>query len=76
MKTPAVGEIWKHYKTNGEYEISGIGKLQVKVESLDMEDCVVYTALSDGKLWCRPLADFVEKVTNEKGESVPRFSKI
>jgi hypothetical protein len=73
---PHTGEIWQHYKTKGEYEIVGIGQLQVKTEDLDMKDCVVYKALSDGKLWCRPMEDFLETVENEAGEQAPRFSKV
>ena len=73
---PKAGQIWQHYKTKGEYEIISIGKLQVKVESLDMVDCVIYKAVSDGKVWVRPLADFVETVLNETGERVPRFHKV
>jgi hypothetical protein len=73
---PSAGEIWQHYKTKGEYEIVGLGKLQVKVEDLDMKDCVIYKALPEGKIWCRPLEDFTEMIQGEGGESVPRFSKV
>jgi hypothetical protein len=73
---PKEGKIWQHYKTKGEYEIISIGKLQVKVESLDMLDCVIYKAVSDVKVWVRPLADFVETVLNETGERFPRFHKV
>lgn len=76
MNTPHVGEVWQHYKTKGEYEIVGLGQLQVKVETLDMKECVIYKALTDGKLWCRPLEDFIELVQMEEGESVPRFAKV
>ena len=73
---PRPGEVWQHYKTKGEYEILGIGKLQVKIESLDMKECVLYRTLSDEKLWARPLEDFIEEVSLENGELVPRFSKV
>lgn len=73
--TPHRGEVWQHHKTKGEYEIIGVGKLQVKVDSLDMQECVIYKALSDGKLWVRPLVDFVEILINEKGGRVSRFTK-
>jgi hypothetical protein len=73
---PAIGEIWQHHKTKGDYEIVGIGKLQVKEVSLDMVECVVYKALSDGQLWTRPLVDFVEYTDDGAGGTVPRFSKI
>lgn len=74
--TPQTGEIWQHHKTKGEYEIIGLGKLQVKDKQLDMCDCVFYMSLSDKKMWARPLADFTEVITNEKGEDVMRFIKI
>lgn len=73
---PKTGEIWQHYKTKGEYEIVGIGQMQVKHEDLDMKECVIYKALTDEKLWCRPIADFVEVLSNEAGESVTRFTKV
>ena len=76
MNNPQTGEIWQHYKTKGEYEIVGIGQLQVKVEDLDMKECVIYKALSDEKIWVRPLSDFLETVENEEGSNVPRFSKV
>lgn len=69
---PIVREIWRHYKTKGEYEIMELGKLQVKDEKLDMEECVVYRSLSDGLIWIRPLQDFVEDI----GEGVARFAKV
>jgi hypothetical protein len=73
---PKTGETWQHYKTEGEYEIVGIGHIQVKIESLDMKECVIYKALSDGKIWCRPLEDFMESLILDTGESVPRFQKV
>lgn len=47
--TPQTSEIWQHYKTKWEYEIIGIGQLQVKIDSLDMKECVIYKSLSDKK---------------------------
>lgn len=76
IATPREGEIWQHYKTKGEYEIVDIGQMQVKIESLDMKECVIYKAVADNKLWCRPLVDFVEEVTLEDGQKVSRFTKL
>ena len=76
MKNPQEGEIWQHYKTKGEYTILGTGQMQVKVTDLDMKDCVIYKALSDKKLWVRPLVDFIEEVNNEEGNPVQRFIRI
>ncbi len=76
MNVPQIGETWQHYKTKGEYEIIGIGKLQVKVEPLDMVDCVIYRAILGGEFWVRPLVDFAETITNEEGKEVSRFLKV
>jgi len=72
---PKPSQIWKHYKTQGEYEIIGIGQMQVKFDALDMKKCVIYKAVSDGTLWTRPLEDFIENVETLKG-SVSRFTLV
>ena len=76
MENPQEGEVWQHYKTKGEYTILGTGQMQVKITDLDMKECVIYKALSDKKLWVRPLVDFVEEVNNEEGNPVQRFIRI
>ena len=35
---------------------------------------VVYKGLNNGKYYARPVPSFVDMVTNEAGESVPRFT--
>ena len=61
-----IGEKWKHVKSGGEYEIVGVGRLQVKEESLDMAECVVYKSLQAsgefevGSIWIRPMIDFLD----------------
>lgn len=61
-----IGEKWKHLKTGGEYEIVGVGRLQVKEESLDMTECVMYKSMKDsgefkaGSIWIRPVSDFLD----------------
>ena len=72
---PQKGEVWQHYKTKEEYEIVGTAQMQVKVEELDMKECVIYQAISDKKLWVRPLTDFVEKI-EFNGVAMPRFAKV
>ncbi len=74
--TPRIGEIWQHYKTKGEYEIIGLGQLQVKIEELDMKDCVIYRSLADQKQWVRPLEDFTEILTLEDDMTAGRFAKL
>lgn len=72
---PQKGEIWQHYKTKGEYEIIDIGKLQTKIDSLDMQECVIYKSCTDGNTWVRPVEDFIENITTEEGVTVSRFEK-
>jgi hypothetical protein len=67
--------IYRHYKTGGEYKILYKAKLQTKLPELDMVDCVVYVAISDGLIWVRPVADFFDEVEFE-GNLVNRFTKI
>jgi hypothetical protein len=61
-----IGEKWKHVKSGGEYEIVGVGRLQVKNEDLDMAECVIYKSLQDsgeykaGCIWVRPMNDFLD----------------
>lgn len=50
--------------------------MQVKTEALDMKECVMYKALNDGKLWCRPLEDFIEEIELKEGVKVPRFARV
>jgi hypothetical protein len=64
---PQVNEIWRHYKTKGDYLIINLATMQVKVETLDMQPCVIHKALSDEKIWLRPLIDFIELVNGEEG---------
>lgn len=70
---PKVGEIWTHYKAGGNYEIIEFGQLQVKTE-LDYTECVVYKNKDDGKVWIRPIADFVEVV--DVKNNILRFKKV
>ena len=73
---PAEGEVWQHYKTKGEYTVLGVGQLQVKSTDLDMKECVIYKSLSDGKLWVRPVDDFIEPVDTAEGNTPQRFIKL
>lgn len=73
---PIEGQVWQHYKTKGEYTILGIGQLQVKSADLDMKDCVIYKSLSDGKVWVRPMEDFIEPIDTAEGDATQRFIKV
>lgn len=56
------GEILRHKKTNGLYEIVEIG-----TEEKDLSEAVIYKSLQDGKIWIRNKEEFLdgrfEKVT-------------
>jgi hypothetical protein len=73
---PQVNEIWRHYKTKGDYLIINLATMQLKIEALDMKPCVIYKALNDEKIWVRPLVDFIEPVNGDDGVQVGRFSKV
>jgi len=69
-----IGGNYKHYKNHNLYKVIAIAK---DCESL--QDIVVYEALYPhplSRVWVRPYHEWTEGVTNEKGETVPRFSLI
>ena len=68
-----LGDIYYHYKSPDDfYLIEHIGFL----ENSD-EVCIIYRALyGDEIVWIRPLSNFLEKVRNNKGKKVHRFSKV
>ncbi len=72
MMEPKPGEIYRHYKREGEYKI-----VCVAVIEATKEPCVVYEALyenAEHQFWVRPLTDFCASVENEHGDLVSRFS--
>jgi mRNA interferase MazF len=76
-----IGERYRHYKTKDIYKVVDVAILQASDESgLDMEDCVIYRKFTenglDTKTWVRPIKMFLEKVKNENGEEVNRFTKL
>jgi hypothetical protein len=68
MPKPKIGEMWRHYKRPGDYEILNFATLQVEVENLDIAECVIYKSLETNKIWVRPVADFIGKVLDKNGE--------
>jgi len=66
---PAPGR-YRHFK-GGEYEVLGVARHSETDERL-----VVYRPLySDGGLWVRPAAMFLEAVEYD-GRTVPRFAPV
>lgn len=63
--TPNPGEVWRHHK-GGVYRVVMLGWLEAT-----RDPAVVYAA-SDGTVWIRSLANFMERV-DEQG--TPRFAK-
>ncbi|WP_026970729.1 DUF1653 domain-containing protein [Aliagarivorans marinus] len=62
---------YRHYKGN-EYQV-----IDTVIHSETEELMVLYRPLyGEGKLWVRPLTMFVEDVTLESGERVPRFALL
>ena len=77
MDNIKVGEIWKHYKTGGQYMIINFGILQVKDAQLDEKECVIYQNILDQKIWIRPVEDFLEIVdSKDMAQQKRRFQKV
>ena len=67
---------YQHYKGK-TYEVIGVAR-----HSETMEEMVVYRALYESEefgknaLWARPLKMFLEEVTLDNGQKVPRFKYL
>ena len=69
-----IGANYKHYKNHTLYKVIALAK-----DSETLQDIVVYEALYPNPLsrvWTRPYHEWTEEVTNEKGETVQRFSLV
>ena len=76
QETISVGDIFKHYKTENNYEVVGFATLQAPDDSgMDMVEVVIYKKVNDEKLWVRSKDMFLEKV-NFEGKEVSRFEKV
>lgn len=58
---------YRHYK-GGLYEVLMVAELEA-----DLTPVVIYRAEADGRVWVRPVADFISVVELE-GKTVPRFA--
>jgi len=63
--------IYEHYKGN-QYEVLSVGR-----HTETLEEFVIYRACkSPTDMWVRPVQMFVEQVTLENGNTVPRFRSV
>ncbi|KAA8734406.1 DUF1653 domain-containing protein [Acinetobacter qingfengensis] len=63
--------IYRHYKGN-LYQVFSVAK-----HSETQEELVIYQCMyGDYSLWVRPLEMFLEMVTLEDGQKIPRFESI
>lgn len=60
-----IGKEYFHYKDkNKKYKVLFLGKLQMTDKKYDLIDMVIYETLYEndfGKIWVRPLDEFLEK---------------
>lgn len=66
-----VGAVYEHVKTGTRYRLLAVGK-----RTKTLEDLVVYEALYDntvGKVWIRPVAEFIGEAKSPDGTFHPRF---
>lgn len=64
---PRVGQRWTHTRTGTVYRIALLGMIEPTGEP-----AVCYQAvIGDGRVWIRPLADFLGEATGQPG--TPRF---
>jgi hypothetical protein len=55
-KTVPISTLWRHRKTGGVYVISGFCQIEATNEL-----GVLYSSVqTEGPLWCRPLAEFID----------------
>lgn len=59
MQKIEIGKTYKHYKGN-IYKIIALAK-----HSENLEDMVVYQAISDGKTWVRPASMWNDKINDD-----------
>lgn len=67
VTTIIVGSTYKHYK-GGEYVVVAVGRM----EAGPNEEVVVYRSVTEGHVWVRPVASFLETVITPSYTG-PRF---
>lgn len=68
--------VYEHYK-GGRYTVLMVIKDSTNARMTDdgKPDVVVYVSLTNGSVWCRDLAEFIEPVAWSDGSTRPRFRK-
>ncbi len=66
-----IGKKYFHHKDETKlYEVLEIGKLQISDKKYDLLEAVIYKALYEdaslGKIWVRPLSEFLQKFSEAK----------
>lgn len=76
MDSIKVGGVYRHYKTGGDYELVGFGRIEAT-----LEEVVFYKSLQASKgfpagtVWVRPITSFLE-TTEFEGKTIPRFTIV
>lgn len=71
MAVITIGGIYRHYARNGLFKVMNLAKSEDNTV-----DVVVYLALEDGRVWVRPLVEFVGQVKLADGQFANRFSLV
>lgn len=61
VKVPEIGSIWQHYN-GATYKIVCIANKDSN--NLDYPITVVYEGFTNGKIWCKTLSNFLNKMTS------------
>jgi hypothetical protein len=72
---PRPSSKWLHVKSGREYQVIGIGRLQIADPKWDMTELVLYGNPGDPMIWARPLDEFVDgrfQVPTDVVETVDR----
>lgn len=61
-----LAQLYRHKKRGTVYEVVGIATLQVDGPQ-DMAECVIYKDIISGRVWVRPISDFLDGRFEEAG---------
>lgn len=58
--TGTAKERWEHIAGGTTYTVEGRAQLQVTCSSCDNQEMILYRSEKDGRLWCRPVREFMD----------------